>query len=80
MNSYEKFLQSILGPTPTLERLKSLKTVEELAEMSQDDLESEYKEAKESYAKHRFALVTVLLAVLMKLVLPSEIELPIEKD
>jgi len=80
MNSYEKFLQSILGPTPTLESLKSLKTVEELAEMSQDDLESEYKEAKESYAKHRFALVTVLLAVLMKLVLPSEIELPIEKD
>ena len=80
MNSYEKFLQSILGPTPTLESLKSLKTVEELAEMSQDDLESEYKEAKESYAKNRFALVTVLLAVLMKLVLPSEVELPIEKD
>ncbi len=80
MNSYEKFLQSILGPTLTLESLKSLKTVEELAEMSQDDLESEYKEAKESYAKNRFALVTVLLAVLMKLVLPSEVELPIEKD
>lgn len=80
VNSYEKFMQSILGPTPTLESLKSLKTVEELAEMSQDDLESEYNEAKESYAKNRFAFVAVLLAVLMKLVLPSEIELPIEKD
>ena len=48
--------------------------------MSQDDLGSEYKQAKESYAKNRIAFVTVLLAVLMKLVMHSKIELPIQKD
>ena len=55
-------------------------TVEKLAKMSQDDLGSEYKQAKESYAKNRIAFVTVLLAVLMKLVMHSKIELPIQKD
>jgi len=48
--------------------------------MSQDEVESAYKEAKENYAKNRFAFVAVILAVLMKLVLPFEIELPIEND
>ena len=62
----------------SIESLKSLK--KDLEEMSQDEVESAYKEAKENYAKNRFAFVAVILAVLMKLVLPFEIELPIEND